>query len=106
VKYRLIEDRDLVGSGATRGASSSRNSEVTQSDDSSSETESIFQARGEILEGPREIPKRVRAHIAVKLFSDGARPHNIAEPVKRPPTRREDIFRPLGGLAVAKRRSL
>jgi hypothetical protein len=50
VKYR---NRDLVGSGATRGASSSRKSEFAQSDDSS-----FFQARGEMLEGPKQVKSR------------------------------------------------
>ena len=67
-----------------------------KSSDSSSETGAYFsQARGEILEGPQasEIATRARAHIAVERFSDGARPRDIVEPVKRRPTRREDIFR-------------
>jgi cold shock protein len=55
----------------------------------------FLSARGLDLE-PVRAATRARAHIAVKRFSDGARPHNIAEPVKRPPTRREDIRSAIG----------
>jgi hypothetical protein len=68
---RTLKQRncDPVGSGATRGASSSRKNEFVR------DRSTFFQARGEIPEGPQasEIATRARAHTAAKRFSDVSR---------------------------------
>ena len=58
MKYRLTEDRDLVGSGATGGKLVVQRRIRPKAMAVGPRREPIFQARGEILEGPQHVKSR------------------------------------------------
>jgi hypothetical protein len=97
-EIRLTEDRDLVGSARPAVQARRAKANSPKATTGRPRREHIFPSarRDSGRTQASEIATRAHAHIAVKRFFDGARPHNIAEPVKRPPTRREDIRSAIG----------